>query len=93
MLATLGDIDAFTGGDDWAYEMKWDGYRAIATITGSATVVSFRSRNGLDMTATYPGARRAASTPSTATPSSTARSSRSTTRDARASSACSSAQG
>ena len=34
MLATLGDIDAFTGGDDWAYEMKWDGYRAIATIRG-----------------------------------------------------------
>ena len=37
MLATLGDIDAFTGGDDWAYEMKWDGYRAIATIRATAT--------------------------------------------------------
>lgn len=56
MLATLGDIEAFTGGDDWAYEMKWDGYRAIATISGAGDdrEVSFRSRNGLDMTTTYP---------------------------------------
>ena len=52
MLATLGDIPSFTGGDDWAYEMKWDGYRAIATIRDGA--VSLRSRNGLDFTATYP---------------------------------------
>jgi len=52
MLATLGDIDAFTGGDDWAYEMKWDGYRAIATIADGTA--DFRSRNGLDFTATYP---------------------------------------
>jgi bifunctional non-homologous end joining protein LigD len=52
MLATLGDIAAFTGGPDWAYEMKWDGYRAIATIRDGA--VTLRSRNGLDMTATYP---------------------------------------
>jgi bifunctional non-homologous end joining protein LigD len=32
--------------------MKWDGYRAIATIRGGE--VSFRSRNGLDFTASYP---------------------------------------
>jgi bifunctional non-homologous end joining protein LigD len=55
MLATLGDIDAFSGGYDWAYEMKWDGYRAIATVADGA--VSFRSRNGLDFTPTYPELR------------------------------------
>jgi bifunctional non-homologous end joining protein LigD len=52
MLATLGDPDGFAGGAEWAYEMKWDGYRAIATIRDGA--LSLRSRNGLDMTATYP---------------------------------------
>jgi bifunctional non-homologous end joining protein LigD len=52
MLATLGDIDAFPGGDGWAYEMKWDGYRAIATIRDGE--ISFRSRNNLDMTVTFP---------------------------------------
>jgi bifunctional non-homologous end joining protein LigD len=56
MLATLGDIQSFAGGEGWAYEMKWDGYRAIATVTGTGkdAEVSLRSRNGLDMTATYP---------------------------------------
>lgn len=55
MLATLGaltGVDRFTGGPEWAYEMKWDGIRAIATIRGDE--VSFRSRNGLDLTASYP---------------------------------------
>jgi bifunctional non-homologous end joining protein LigD len=60
MLATLGSItgvDRFRGGDDpahpiWAYEMKWDGIRAIATIRGDE--VSLRSRNGLDLTPSYP---------------------------------------
>jgi bifunctional non-homologous end joining protein LigD len=52
MLATLGDLEKFAGGPDWAYEMKWDGYRAIATVRDG--VLSLRSRNGLDMTATYP---------------------------------------
>jgi bifunctional non-homologous end joining protein LigD len=52
MLATLGDVAAFGGGSEWAYEMKWDGYRAIATVRDGE--VSLRSRNGLDMTATYP---------------------------------------
>jgi bifunctional non-homologous end joining protein LigD len=52
MLATLGDLERFAGGPDWAYEMKWDGYRAIATVRDG--MVNLRSRNGLDMTATYP---------------------------------------
>jgi len=55
MLATLGAItgvDRFRGGSEWAYEMKWDGIRAIATIRGDE--LSLRSRNGLDLTASYP---------------------------------------
>jgi bifunctional non-homologous end joining protein LigD len=55
MLATLGATTGdgrFVGGDEWAYEMKWDGIRAIATIRGDE--VTFRSRNGLDLTASYP---------------------------------------
>jgi bifunctional non-homologous end joining protein LigD len=53
MLATLGtalDIDEST--DDWAFEMKWDGIRAIATV--EAGTVTFRTRNGIDVTRTYP---------------------------------------
>ena len=52
MLATLADLATFPRDDDWVYEMKWDGYRAIATVRGGE--VSLRSRNGLDFTATYP---------------------------------------
>lgn len=56
MLATLGieaDITASDGTEDgWAFEMKWDGIRAIATVAGdSMTLVT---RNGNDVTAAYP---------------------------------------
>jgi bifunctional non-homologous end joining protein LigD len=52
MLATLADLDTFDRDDDWIFEMKWDGYRAIATVRGGE--VEFRSRNGLNFTPTYP---------------------------------------
>lgn len=52
MLATLADLDAFDRDDDWVFELKWDGYRAIATVRGDT--VDLRSRNGLDFTPTYP---------------------------------------
>ncbi|WP_395639227.1 ATP-dependent DNA ligase [Pseudolysinimonas sp.] len=52
MLATPSKLDTFPRDDDWVYEMKWDGYRAIATVR--AGEVGLRSRNGLDFTATYP---------------------------------------
>jgi bifunctional non-homologous end joining protein LigD len=52
MLAALGEVGDFAGGDGWAYEYKWDGYRAIATVKDGE--VELRSRNGLDYTATYP---------------------------------------
>lgn len=51
MLASLAEPDDLRGGD-WVFEMKWDGYRAIATVRGDT--VELRSRNGLDFTATYP---------------------------------------
>ena len=61
MLATLGSlsgVDRFRGGDDWAYEMKWDGIRGIATIHGrpgyAGRELSLRSRNGLDLTPGFP---------------------------------------
>ncbi|XVX20358.1 ATP-dependent DNA ligase [Actinomycetota bacterium] len=51
MLATLGSEDDVRSGE-WAYETKWDGYRAVAEVAdGTAT---FRSRNGLDVSARYP---------------------------------------
>ena len=50
MLATLTDT-AFSS-DDWLYEIKWDGYRAIAFIDdGRVTLVS---RNQNEMTSLYP---------------------------------------
>ena len=52
MLATLGEPGALDPDEDWAYEMKWDGYRAIAIVHDGS--VTFTSRNGRDLTPTYP---------------------------------------
>ncbi|MEP7763687.1 ATP-dependent DNA ligase [Sanguibacter sp. 25GB23B1] len=52
MLATPGSTDDLDGDEDWAFEMKWDGIRTLATI--SAGEVRLVSRNGVDLTATYP---------------------------------------
>src|SRR5205823_2094098 len=49
MLATLAE--AVPHGDDWLFEVKWDGYRAIAYVErGTATLVS---RNGNDLTTRF----------------------------------------
>src|SRR5690625_5147441 len=40
------------GSGDWCYEMKWDGVRAIAGVTDGQVRVA--SRNGNDLSATYP---------------------------------------
>lgn len=50
MLATL-TTEPFDG-DDWLFEIKWDGYRALAYIEDDS--VRLISRNGNDMTAQYP---------------------------------------
>jgi bifunctional non-homologous end joining protein LigD len=39
-------------GDRWAYELKWDGYRAIVTVEGGELRITSRRR--LDSTARYP---------------------------------------
>jgi len=40
-------------GDEWLYELKWDGYRALVIKDGDD--VQIRSRNDKDLTAMYPG--------------------------------------
>jgi bifunctional non-homologous end joining protein LigD len=50
MLATLTDRPAFDD-PEWIFEIKWDGYRAIAE-TGNET--KFHSRNGLTFHHAYP---------------------------------------
>jgi len=50
MLAT--PVDEPFDGPDWLFEIKWDGYRAVAFIEeGKARLVS---RNQNDLTARYP---------------------------------------
>lgn len=51
MLATSGTT-ADLHGDDWLFELKWDGIRAV--ITGTRENIRLMSRNGNDLTATYP---------------------------------------
>jgi bifunctional non-homologous end joining protein LigD len=50
MLATL--IDKPFDGDEWLYEVKWDGYRAVAFLDGKS--VRLVSRNQNDLTSAYP---------------------------------------
>ncbi|MGO1228420.1 ATP-dependent DNA ligase [Brachybacterium sp. AOP42-C2-15] len=52
MLATLGTRGDIRQEDEWAFEMKWDGVRVIATVTEGA--VRLTSRGGNDLTATFP---------------------------------------
>lgn len=51
MLATAGSA-ADVRRDDWVFEGKWDGYRVVAGIGGDG--VELRSRNGTDLTGTFP---------------------------------------
>lgn len=54
MLATMGSVEGL-GPDagQWHFEVKWDGYRALAHLqTGHA--MRLRSRRGLDLAPTYP---------------------------------------
>ena len=55
MLATLAD--AVPKGPGWLYEVKWDGYRALATLAGGEATL--RSRNGNDLTQRFPGVAKA----------------------------------
>jgi len=50
MLATL--VDGPFDDQQWLYEIKWDGYRAIAFLDGGSVRLDSRSQN--DLTAAYP---------------------------------------
>ncbi|MBD8042359.1 ATP-dependent DNA ligase [Arthrobacter sp. Sa2BUA2] len=52
MFATLGTRADVNDDAEWAFEMKWDGVRAIAEVTPEGTRLI--SRNGNDMTTAYP---------------------------------------
>jgi bifunctional non-homologous end joining protein LigD len=51
MLATAAD-EPFDG-DDWFFEVKWDGYRAIVTVQADKSVTAL-SRNGNDLLKRFP---------------------------------------
>lgn len=50
MLATPGALP--TDDEHWAFEIKWDGVRALVTVVDGG--VTIRSRNDIDLTPTYP---------------------------------------
>ncbi|KAA0235610.1 MAG: Multifunctional non-homologous end joining DNA repair protein LigD [Acidimicrobiales bacterium] len=50
MKAMTGDLP--TRPEEWAFEIKWDGMRAIATVVDGA--VTFTSTNLIDVTASFP---------------------------------------
>ncbi|MCU1583488.1 MAG: ATP-dependent ligase [Microbacteriaceae bacterium] len=52
LASTGGERDIGGGGRDWAFEMKWDGIRALATVNRGT--VTLTSRNDNDLTLTYP---------------------------------------
>lgn len=45
-------LDEIPVGDEWLYEMKYDGYRAILSI--SEDEISLKSRNNIDLTEKFP---------------------------------------
>ena len=55
MLATLADT--VPTGDEWLHEVKWDGYRAVVTISGGEAELT--SRNGNSLTARFESVARA----------------------------------
>ncbi|MEV8212206.1 ATP-dependent DNA ligase [Leifsonia sp. NPDC077715] len=52
MLATLGSAADISDEDEWAFEMKWDGIRAVAEVRDAR--LRLTTRNGNDVTVTYP---------------------------------------
>jgi len=55
MLATLAD--ELPHGDEWAFEVKWDGYRALGYVRGGDA--KLLSRNGNDLTGRFPALAKA----------------------------------
>jgi len=55
MLATAGKLPPEVAGASFAYEMKWDGVRAVVYVDGGR--VRAMTRNDLEVSATYPELR------------------------------------
>jgi bifunctional non-homologous end joining protein LigD len=53
-------VDALPTGDQWLYEAKFDGYRALVMKDG--TKIKILSRKGNDLTDSYPAVKKAAET-------------------------------
>lgn len=53
MLATIASPSAISDEGQWAFEMKWDGVRALAEVTSDGSA-HLTSRNGRDETSRYP---------------------------------------
>lgn len=53
MLASPVRVGELSQTDGWAFEMKWDGFRALAHVDDPETV-RLVSRSGQDLTATFP---------------------------------------
>jgi len=54
MLATAGELPSAADEQAWAFEMKWDGVRAVVYVDGDVRVLT---RNDREVSATYPELR------------------------------------
>lgn len=52
MKAGMGNMPPDSQDDQWAYEIKWDGYRTLAFVDDGS--LRLQSSNSLDVTAKYP---------------------------------------
>ena len=52
MKAAMGALPPTSQDDEWAYEIKWDGYRTLAFIANGN--LRLQSSNSIDVTAKYP---------------------------------------
>jgi bifunctional non-homologous end joining protein LigD len=54
MKAAMGSLPPEAEDDQWAYEIKWDGYRTLLFVDVADQRVRVQSSSGLDASATYP---------------------------------------
>ncbi len=52
MKAAMGALPPTEQNDEWAYEIKWDGYRTLAFVDNG--VLRLQSSNSIDVTGKYP---------------------------------------
>lgn len=64
MLATLSSLEAIKDPESYVLELKYDGYRGLACVSGGE--VSFQTRNAIDLAARFPAIAQALPTVSAA---------------------------